>query len=139
MTKYLLDTCVLSEFLKRQSNEKVLEWFDEQVEESLYVSVLTIGEIRKGVSRLSESRQKTELGRWLGNVVIRYDGRMLSVNIRTANLWGDLKAKLESHGRPLPVIDSLLAATALEHDLTIVTRNEDDFVQTGAQILNVWN
>jgi len=137
--RYLLDTCVLSEFLKKQSNEKILEWFDRQIEESLYVSVLTIGEIRKGITRLPGSKRKTELARWLQSVVIRYDGRLLSVDIETANLWGDLKARLEPQGRSLPVIDSLLAATALEHDLVIVTRNADDFALTGAQILNIWS
>jgi tRNA(fMet)-specific endonuclease VapC len=71
--------------------------------------------------------------------VIRYDGRLLPVGIETANLWGDLKAKLESQGRSLPVIDSLLAATALEHELVIVTRNKGDFALTGAQILDIWS
>jgi tRNA(fMet)-specific endonuclease VapC len=137
--KYLLDTCVLSAFLKKQSNEKVIKWFDHQLEESLFVSVLTIGEIRKGVTRLPDSKPKAELAVWLNGVIRRYNGRLLPIGIETANVWADLKAMLELKGRLIPVIDSLLAATALEHDLALVTRNEDDFASTGVKILNIWS
>ena len=137
--KYLLDTCVLSEFLKKQYNEDVISWVDRQIEETLFLSVLTIGEIRKGVARLPRSKRKTELADWLDDVVVRYNARLLPVTLETAKTWGDLMATLEPRGRVLPLIDSLLAATALEHDLTIVTRNDTDFTLTGAKVLNIWS
>jgi toxin FitB len=135
---FLLDTCVLSEFLKKQPNKDVIDWVSEQFEESLYLSVLTIGEIKKGISRLPDSKRKAELVLWLEGVARRYEGRMLPVSLGTANIWGELKADMEKRGRMLPVIDSLIAATALEHDLTIVTRNVEDFAPAGVNILNLW-
>jgi len=136
--KYLLDTCTLSEFLKKLPDENVLEWFRGHDEESQYISVLTVGEIQKGISKLARSKRKSELQAWFESVLSRYDGRILAVSLETANLWGNLKADLETQGAPTPVIDSLLAATALEHGLTIVTRNEDDFAATNAKVLNIW-
>ena len=135
---YLLDTCVLSEFLKKQSDPRILSWVAAQEEETLYVSVLAIGEIQKGIAKLQASKRRSELERWLDSVVLRYGTRILPFEIATANLWGKMKADLEAKGRVLPVIDSLMAATALEHGLTIVTRNEDDFEPTGAKVLNLW-
>lgn len=135
---YLLDTCVLSEYLKKQPFQEVVGWVDEQPEESLYLSVLTIGEIRKGVSRLPESQRRLELANWLPTIVQRYANRILPIDLATVTTWGDLKATLELKGVILPAIDSLIAATALEHDLTIVTRKEVDFEPTGAIILNIW-
>ena len=137
--KYLLDTCLLSEFFKKQLNDGVRDWFDVQNEDFLYVSVLAIGELRKGVTKLAESKRKGELELWLENVINRYDRRILPISLTTANIWGTLKGRLETKGKALSVIDSLMAATALEHDLTIVTRNDSDFTPTGAVLLNVWN
>lgn len=135
---YLLDTCVLSEFLKKQPFQKAIDWVTTQDEESLYVSVLTFGEIRKGVSRLPDSRRRSELSAWLDSVIERYDARALPIDKATAISWGDLKSGLESKGIVLPAIDSLIAATAIEHNLTFVTRNEPDFAPTGVKILNLW-
>jgi len=135
---YLLDTCLLSEFMKPQGNRGVINWFKAQDDETLYISVLTIGEIRKGIKKLGTTKRSDELRTWLDSVVFRFDSRILAFDISMANRWGDLIANLESKGRPMPVIDSLMAATALEHNLTIVTRNEDDFEPTGAKVLNLW-
>ena len=135
---YLLDTCLLSEFLKKISNKGVLQWFDAQDDNTLYVSVLAIGEVQKGIAKLVESKRKTELKYWLEKVVERFDRRILPFTISTANIWGEMKAELEAKGTMLPVIDSLMAATALEHDLIIVTRNEDDFIASGVRVLNLW-
>jgi len=136
--RYLLDTCTLSEFLKKTSNKNVLKWFRDHAEETQYISVLTIGEIQKGISRLERSKQKAELQVWFESVLARYDGRILPINLETANIWGKLKADIENRGVPLPLIDSLLAATALEHDLTVVTRNEADFSPANVKVLNIW-
>jgi len=135
---YLLDTCLLSEFMKREEDRGVIAWFAAQDDETLYISVLAIGEIRKGIAKLGTTKRSAELRSWLDSVVVRFDRRILPFDISTANRWGDLKADLETKGWPIPVIDSLMAATALEHDLTIVTRNEDDFAQTGVKVLNPW-
>ena len=135
---YLLDTCLLSEFMKPQENRGVINWFKAQDDETLYISVLAIGEIRKGIKKLGATKRSDELRTWLDSVVFRFDSRILAFDISMANRWGDLIANLESKGRPMPVIDSLMAATALEHNLTIVTRNEDDFEPTGAKVLNLW-
>ena len=135
---YLLDTCLLSEFMKRHPDPGVIEWFDAQDDETLYISVLAIAEIRRGIAKLGTAKRASELRGWLESVVDRFDRRILSFDISTAYRWGDLKADLETKGRPLPIIDSLMAATAFEHNLTIVTRNEADFKPTGVKILNPW-
>lgn len=135
---YLLDTCLLSEFLKKFPNKRVLAWFDAQDEESLHISVLAIGEIQKGITKLPPTKRRAELEEWLQNVVGRYGGRILPFTISTAYLWGRIKGDLEKRGTTLSVVDSLMAATALEHNLTVITRNEDDFVPTGAKVLDIW-
>jgi toxin FitB len=135
---YLSDTCALSEFLKKTPDEKVIEWFENQIEDSLFISVLTIGEINKGISKLPPSKRKTELETWLESILFRYDKRILPISLNIATRWGNLLGELEPKGRVLPIIDSLIAATALEHDLTIITRNESDFADTGAKVLNIW-
>lgn len=135
---YLLDTNVLSEFLKKAPNENVVRWFSDSDETQHHISSLTIAEIQKGISKLPPSQRKTDLMIWLDNVIKRYQDRILSFGLKTARIWGDTMAVLERRGRPLPLMDSLLAATALEHDLTIVTRNEADFEPTGVKILNLW-
>ena len=137
---YLLDTNVLSEFLKKTPNENVLCWFRDSDETQHFISSLTIAEIQKGISKLPDSQRKTDLKVWFDNVIKRYQDRILSFDLKTACIWGDTIAALESQGRPLPLplMDSLLAANALEHGLTIVTRNETDFEPTGVNILNLW-
>ncbi len=135
---YLLDTNVLSEFLKKTPNEGVLRWFRDTDENEQYVSTLTIGELQKGVSKLPASRRKNELQTWLDSVIGRYDDRILAPDIATAKLWGRLLADLERKGRPIPAVDSLIAATALAHDLILVTRNVDDFAPAGVKTLDLW-
>lgn len=136
---YILDTCVLSEFLKKNPEPKVIEWFEGQVEASLYLSVQTVGEIQKGITRLIPSKRRTQLELWLETIIYRYDRRILPISVAVAVNWGTLKGSLETKGTVLSVIDGLIAATALEHGLTVVTRNESDFTPTGAKILNIWN
>ena len=133
---YLVDTNVLSELRRKQPQPEVVAWFTQRPRQTLYLSVLTRGEIRKGIERLEAARQQPLLD-WLEVELPNYFlGRLLAVDAHTADRWGRL---LASAGRPLPAVDSLLAATALQHDLTLVTRNTADFSGTGVRLINPWN
>lgn len=136
---YLLDTCVLSEFTRRKPDEKVIAWVGGIDEEKLFISVITVGEIQRGVERLPGSQRKTELLVWLNNALIeRFGQRLLSLDCETMIVWGILTARLENSGQPAPVMDALIAATALHHNLMVVTRNESDFASCGVQVINPW-
>ena len=133
---YLVDTKVLSELRRKQPQPEVVAWFTQRPRQTLYLSVLTLGEIRKGIEKLDAARQQPLLD-WLEVELPNYFlGRLLAVDAHTADRWGRL---LASAGRPLPAVDSLLAATALQHDLTLVTRNTADFSDTGVRLINPWN
>ena len=138
--KYLLDTCVLSELIKPKPNKKVIEWLADCEEESLFISVLTIGEIQKGISKLKDSKRHQKIQHWLDKDLIeRFSGRILEINQEVALSWGIIEAKAQSKGKPIPTIDSLLAATAITYNLTFVTRNIDDVKVSGANLLNPWD
>lgn len=135
---YLLDTCVLSEYKKITPEPKVVNWLEERSDDHLFLSVLTIGELEKGIVKMPPSKRRTDLEAFVEALLVRFDRRLLSLDASILRRWGTMVGRLEALGCPLPVIDSLLAATAMERDLTIVTRNEGDFVQTGVNVLNVW-
>jgi len=131
---FLIDTNVLSELRKKdRANTGVKQWFASVDGKSLYLSVLVIGEVRNGIERLRrrDPAAAENLDRWLSKVENDMAGRILPVTTAIADRWGQLNAP-----DPLPVIDSLLAATALEHDLTLVTRNVDDVQRSGVKLLN---
>jgi len=115
-----------------------VRWFDTQDTAALFVSVLTLGEIEKGVCLLPASRKKAALTSWLGTLRSTYTTRILPIDAAVAAIWGQVAARTERAGRLLGVIDGLIAATAVHHGYTIVTRNVDDFETTGTAILNVW-
>ena len=134
---YLLDTNVLSELVRPKPNTSVLSWFSNVPDESLYISALTIGEIRKGVEGVPDTRRKEKLRVWLEHELPEWFGkRVLSIDGDVAERWGRLQAQAK---RPVPAIDSLLAATALHHELRMVTRNEKDFDYQGLDVINPWN
>lgn len=135
---YLLDTCLISEFQKPKPEQKVLKWLTNQIEESLFLSVVTIGEIQKGISALVPSKKRKNLEGWLQSLIFRYNGRIISLGTDEMLFWGDVIIKLEKKGRVLPFMDSLIAATALTYDLVLITKNEADFKNTGVKILNAW-
>ncbi|MGB9668866.1 MAG: type II toxin-antitoxin system VapC family toxin [Anaerolineales bacterium] len=136
---YLLDTCVISEFTRRQPNKQMVDWLYEADEDMLYLSVLSIGEIRHGIERLDASSRKEELRRWLENeLILRFDRRILPLDLRTLLIWGELVGRLERRGRKIPAFDGLIAATALANNLTLVTRNTVDFVDSGVELFNPW-
>ena len=137
---YLLDTCLISELVAKQPNQKVLDWVDAQIPETLYLSVITIGEIARGICKLTPSKRKESLTTWLNETLPnRFEHRILTIDVSTMVLWGNLVGQLEQNGRPLPAMDSLIAAIALQHSLSLVTRNEKDFAGTGVVIINPWS
>lgn len=135
---FLLDTCVLSELTRPTPHPGLLRWFDAQVPESLFTSALTIGEIEKGIFLAPAGRKKTALETWLGRMRAVFTGRILHVDDAVATTWGRLVAASERSGRPLAVVDGLIAATALTHAFPIVTRNVTDFAGTGVSLINPW-
>lgn len=133
---YLIDTNVLSELRKREADAKVVQWFSERPPSTLYLSVLTLGELRKGINTLAESPRKLVLLDWVEAELPKFfSGRILPVNSQVADCWGRLMAQA---GRPLPAIDSLLAATALAHGLMLVTRNLRDFQHPDLKVTDPW-
>ena len=136
---YLLDTCLVSELVVKQPNPDVTRWFELQSPKTLFLSVITMGEIAKGVCKLVPSKRKENLQRWLDEELPnQFAERILGIDLQTMRIWGDLVGELEQKGRPLPVMDSLIAATALQHSLSLVTRNENDFAGTTVTIVNPW-
>jgi hypothetical protein len=133
---YLLDTNVISELVRAKPAKAVLAWFENIPSEAMHISVLTLGEIRKGIEQLPESARREKLRLWLEHDLADWFGpRVLPVDVPVADRWGRLIAQV---GRPVPSIDSLLAATALHHELRIVTRNQKDFEYSGLEVVNPW-
>ena len=136
---WLLDTCALSEYAKKAPAPKVIAWLDEQDETSLFISVITLGEIEKGILKLraSDPRRSQKLTAWLGKVEQRFAGRILPLNAAALHVWAQITAHAELAGQPIPVMDSLLMATAQCHGFTVVTRNVQDFTMY-PQVFNPW-
>lgn len=137
--KFLLDTCLISELVKKEPNAAVVTWLDEQDEQNLFLSVLTLGELQKGISKLSGSTRKDELQAWVEHdLAERFAGRILDLDLETALAWGTLQGDAERKGEKLPVMDSLIAATATTHGLIVVTRNVKDIERCRAKVFNPW-
>ncbi len=133
---YLIDTNVLSELRRQRADARVAAWMRARPRQSLYLSVLSLGEIRKGIEGVADAAFRQTLADWLEVELPTYFiGRLLDIDPQVADRWGRVQA---SAARTLPVIDGLLAATALQHDLTLVTRNTKDFEGLGVQIVNPW-
>jgi tRNA(fMet)-specific endonuclease VapC len=136
---FLLDTCVISEAIAKQPNPQVLAFVDNLDPENIYISDITIGEVFKGISKLPASHRKDQLQAWLQDELLpRYDGRIVSLDVKTWMSWGALMARLELSGQVIPIVDSLIAAIVFEHNMTLVTRNVSDFEAAGIKIINPW-
>lgn len=136
---YLLDTCVVSELLKPRPSRTVTAWLAAQREEDLHLSVLTLGEVQKGVAQLPRSRKKARLQSWLDrDLRDRFRGRIAPIDENVALTWGRVSGDALARGRPLPVIDSLIAATAIVRDAAVVTRDEAGIREAGAKTVNPW-
>ncbi|MBC7356927.1 MAG: type II toxin-antitoxin system VapC family toxin [Desulfacinum sp.] len=137
--RFLLDTCVLSELLRAVPAQPVVDWIAAQEEVDLCISVLTVGEIHKGAEKVSDPARRMKIRRWLErDLAERFYGRILPIDIQVARVWGTVQAKAEANGRPMPAIDGLIAASAIAHDLTVVTRNTRDMEISGVSLLNPW-
>lgn len=136
---YLLDTCVFSDLVSRHPTPSVVEWFDAVEDERLFLSVVTIGEIKRGIDRLPVSGRRTELEAWLEKDLLdQFQGRILPIGVDIMLMWGKLNSDLESLGKKMPAIDSIIAATAIQHKLKLVTRNLRDFEAAGIKLINPW-
>ncbi len=140
MSGYLLDTNVISEYgRERPPDQRVRAWVDAQREQGLYLSVLTLGEIRKGTTLLPPSNKRDQLERWLEvELPGRFANRLLPINGTIAEIWGAMSGQANLRGIALAIIDGLIAATANHHDLTVVTRNVRDFSAWGVPVINPW-
>lgn len=133
---WLIDTNVLSELRRPQPQPAVLDWFEKHPRRTLYLSVLTLGEIRKGIAKMPPGQRRDALDHWLEqDLALYFSGRLLPVDAATADAWGQLSARVQ---RPLPAIDGLLAATAIRHGMSLVTRNTHDFEDLGLSVINPW-
>ena len=137
--KYLLDTCVISELIKPVPNDKVMSWIQNIDESQLYISVLTFGEIEKGIQKLTDGPKKVKLKLWLEvDLNQRFENRIIPINLDVAIKWGKIQAMSERTGRPLPAIDGLIATSALVNNCVVVTRNTSDMEQSTAELFNPW-
>ncbi len=131
---YLLDTNIISELVRLNVNTKVADWFDSIPNSAFHISVLTLGEIRKGIEKVSDNKRRQKLKIWLEHELPAwFEHRVLPIDKTVADRWGRLQIEAK---RTLPAIDSLIAATALHHDLTLVTRNTKDFAGLSLELIN---
>jgi toxin FitB len=136
---WLVDTCALSESTRPKPDARVAAFMDRLDWDQTYISVISLGEIWKGIQKLPTSRRRDELQRWLTHTLVpSLVNPPLPIDLDVAFRWGKLRAALDDQGNMKPTLDCLLAATALVYDLTIVTRNERDFLHTGVQVFNPW-
>jgi tRNA(fMet)-specific endonuclease VapC len=136
---YLLDTCVISELVSKRPAASVVHWIDSVDPDSIYLSVVTIGEIQKGIEKLRDIRRKETLTSWLHDeLLVRFGDRLVALDLGALLQWGSLAGRLEKQGTPMPAVDSFIAATALHGHFVLVTRNEEDFIRSGVQLLNPW-
>lgn len=134
---YLIDTNVLSELVRPTPSKKVVSWFENVPDESLYLSVLTLGEIRKDVEKIQDKSKREKLRIWLEHEIPNWFGsRILAIDLKITDRWGKMLAQLK---QPAPAIDSLIAATAIQHNLSVVTRNIDDFDFPALDVINPWD
>lgn len=138
--KYLLDTNIISEFVSKKPNQKVLDYVNSLDENDIYLSVITIGEIRFGIEKLDKEKQKKKiksLSDWLNNDLMqRFEGRVLDIDMETMLKWGKINAQLQKIGKPMPIMDSLIASSCLSKEFVLITRNEKDFYSFEIEMVN---
>lgn len=136
---FLLDTTVVSEWVKQRPDPGVIDWLAEVDEDRVFLSVVTLAELRHGIERLADGKRRKRLDAWLRDeLVLRFEGRVLSVDETVADCWGEMVERREAIGRPIGVMDAFIAATANVHSLKLVTRNEKDFKSAVKEVVNPW-
>ncbi len=137
--KYLLDTCIISELVKKNPSPKVMDWTSKSDESTLFISVLTFGEIHKGIEKIPQSKKKHKLHNWVNHDLLeRFKNRIISFDLQIATVWGKIQAHSETIGKAMPTIDGQIAATGICYGLTVVTRNTSDMEISGVTLLNPW-
>ena len=136
--RVLLDTCVLSELQKVHCHKNVRRTIEEYAEDSIFLSVITVGEITKGIGLLNKSNRKSELQSWLQTIERYYSDRILTIDLEIVRIWGELTATAQKSGKIIAASDGLIAATAIQHGLHIVIRNISDFEPSGGLLINPW-
>jgi predicted nucleic acid-binding protein len=136
---YLLDTNVISELVSKRPDAQVVAWVQSVEEHRLYLSVVTVGEIKKGIEKLPESNRKVELEAWLANgLLARFKDRLVDIDVDVMLEWGRLTARMDAAGKKMSVMDALIAASALYGEFKLATRNVSDFVGAGVELFDPW-
>ena len=136
--RVLLDTCVVSELRRPKANPRVRRAIESLDSDGLFLSVISVGEIAKGIALLREAKKKEELRGWMHSLEHDYSDRILGVDLETSHIWGELSAEAQKSGKIVPVSDGLIAATARRHGLHVMTRNTEHFEVTGVLLINPW-
>ena len=137
---FLLDTNVISEWTRPRPDPGVVNWLADMDEDRIFISVVTLAELRHGIERLAPGARRDRLNVWLTEEVpLRFEERLLDVDAEAANMWGRVMARGQATGRPPSAMDAFIAAVVLRHDMTLVTRNVSDFETLGLRYLNPWN
>jgi toxin FitB len=136
--RVLLDTCVLSELRRPKAHPRVRRAVEALRSDDLFLSVITIGEIARGIALLADANKKRGLREWLQNLEQHYADRVLAVDVETSHIWGELTAQAQKHGKTVPASDGLIAATARRHGLHVMTRNTEHFNMSGVALIDPW-
>ena len=136
--RYLLDTCVLSELVKSTPDAHVIRWFEARKAHELCISAMTWGELQRGVTRLPESKRRSELTLWLQQLETGFEDRILAFDMNVSRVWAHMTVQAETQGKSMAAFDSIIAATARAHDCKLVSRNVRDFVNAGIDVINPW-
>ena len=135
--RYVIDTNIISEFISKSPNQAVLDFINSLDERDIYLSVITIGEVKFGIQNVKSESRKVELINWLENdLLTRFSGRILDIDTPTMLKWGEINQQLKSIGRPIPIMDSLIASSSIVNEMTLVTRNVKDFYNFDIDIIN---
>ncbi len=135
--KYILDTNIISELIAKQANSKVLDFVSSLDQKDVYLSVVTIGEIKSGIENVKSLEKKQKLNRWFEqDLLVRFENKIVSIDVETMLIWGKINQKLKSKGKSLPIMDSLIASSCINAGFTLVTRNEKDFQNLDINVIN---
>lgn len=137
---YILDTCVISELIKKDPDKKVIKWISNIDENALFITSITVGEIVKGIERLKEGKRKNDLIGWINiDLKERFKNRIIAFDTESATVWGKVQATTELKGKPLPAIDGIIASIGIANKMVIATRNISDMKESGAVLYNPWD